>query len=326
MKHLNYAPYLDYRPLGADDPTVEQILSRPECAWISRDLEQKAQEHAIETVVPEHLLEVKTRRIELITKTEAAVKDRLTKEINYWDHRAEELKHQEQAGKPNARLNSNEARKRADELQARLERRMDELQRERQISPLPPVVMGGLLVIPSGLVNQLTGRVPEPTTAKDTTAAAAKARDVVMGIERSLGISEYVAGQASLDEVLKSTAVTGLTVVTTGQIPPNPSELLMHPRFEVLLGELAAKFDTVIVDAPPVLAVSDAAIIGRHVGATLMIARAGKHPIRELEQAVKRLNQAGVQVKGFVFNDLNVSRQSYRYGYKGYVYRYSYKT
>ena len=146
------------------------------------------------------------------------------------------------------------------------------------------------------------------------------------GIERAVGISEYVAGQASLDDVLKSTAVTGLTVVTTGQIPPNPSELLMHPRFEKLLGELAAKFDTVIVDAPPVLAVSDAAIIGRHVGATLMIARAGKHPIRELEQAVKRLSQAGVQVKGFVFNDLNVSRQSYRYGYKGYVYRYSYRT
>ena len=147
-----------------------------------------------------------------------------------------------------------------------------------------------------------------------------------LGIERAPGLSEYVAGQASLEEILKTTAVPMLWAVTTGQIPPNPSELLMHPRFEVLLAELAANFDTVIVDAPPVLAVSDAAIIGRHVGATLMIARAGKHPIRELEQAVKRLNQAGVQVKGFVFNDLNVSRQNYRYGYKGYVYRYSYKT
>ncbi|MER2543093.1 MAG: polysaccharide biosynthesis tyrosine autokinase, partial [Candidatus Accumulibacter phosphatis] len=146
------------------------------------------------------------------------------------------------------------------------------------------------------------------------------------GIERAPGLSEYVAGQASLEEILKTTAVPMLSAVTTGHIPPNPSELLMHPRFEVLLAELAANFDTVIVDAPPVLAVSDAAIIGRHVGATLMIARAGKHPIRELEQAVKRLNQAGVQVKGFVFNDLNVSRQNYRYGYKGYVYRYSYKT
>jgi tyrosine-protein kinase Etk/Wzc len=146
------------------------------------------------------------------------------------------------------------------------------------------------------------------------------------GLERAVGVSEYVAGQASLEDILKTTMVPKLSVVTTGQIPPNPSELLMHPRFQVLLSELAARFDTVIVDAPPVLAVSDAAIIGRHVGATLMVARAGKHPIRELEQAVKRLNQAGVQVKGFVFNDLNVSRQNYRYGYKGYVYRYSYKT
>ena len=144
-------------------------------------------------------------------------------------------------------------------------------------------------------------------------------------IERAPGVSEYVAGQASLEDILKPTSVPKLWVVTTGQIPPNPSELLMHLRFEALLVELGARFDTVIVDAPPVLAVSDAAIIGRHVGATLMVARAGKHPIRELEQAVKRLNQAGVQVKGFVFNDLNVSRQSYRYGYKGYVYRYSYK-
>jgi len=154
------------------------------------------------------------------------------------------------------------------------------------------------------------------------------------GLERAVGVSEYVAGQASLEDLLKTTMVPKLSVVTTGQIPPNPSELLMHPRFQVLLSELAARFDTVIVDAPPVLAVSDAAIIGRHVGATLMVARAGKHPIRELEQAVKReleqavkrLNQAGVQVKGFIFNDLNVSRQNYRYGYKGYVYRYSYKT
>jgi len=146
------------------------------------------------------------------------------------------------------------------------------------------------------------------------------------GIERAVGISEYVAGQATLEDILKTTVVPKLWVVTTGQIPPNPSELLMHERFAMMLGELAARFDTVIVDAPPVLAVSDAAIIGRHVGATLMVARAGKHPIRELEQAVRRMSQAGVQVKGFVFNDLNVSRQSYRYGYKGYVYRYSYKT
>ncbi len=88
------------------------------------------------------------RKLELIAKTEAAVKDRLTKEITYWDHRAEQLKLQEQAGKPNARLNSGEARKRADDLQARLQKRLEELKLEAQISPLPPVVLGGLLVVP----------------------------------------------------------------------------------------------------------------------------------------------------------------------------------
>lgn len=146
------------------------------------------------------------------------------------------------------------------------------------------------------------------------------------GLQRAIGVSEYVAGQNTLDDIVKATRVKDLSVVTTGQIPPNPSELLMHPRFEELLIALGQRFDTLIIDAPPILAVSDAAIIGRHVGATLVIARAGKQPIQELEQAVKRLNQAGVQVKGLIFNDLNIDRQRYRYGYKGYVYRYSYNT
>lgn len=145
------------------------------------------------------------------------------------------------------------------------------------------------------------------------------------GLRRETGISEYVAGSARIEDIVKPTSVPNLWVVTTGQIPPNPSELLMHLRFEGLLDELGEQFDTLIVDAPPILAVSDAAIIGRHTGATLMVARAGCHPIAELEQSVKRLNQAGVQVKGFVFNDLNTDRQRYRYGYKGYVYKYSYK-
>lgn len=145
------------------------------------------------------------------------------------------------------------------------------------------------------------------------------------GLRREVGVSEFVSGTASLEEVIKPTSVPNLWVVTTGQIPPNPSELLMHLRFEGLLEKLGEQFDTLIVDAPPILAVADAAIIGRITGATLMVARAGRHPISELEQAVKRLNHAGVMVKGFVFNDLDTQRQRYRYGYKGYVYKYSYK-
>jgi hypothetical protein len=186
--HLHYAPYLDYRPLRTSEPDAAEIIERPECDWIRRDLEQKAAGYAVTHIVPEHLQEVRGRRQELTAKTEAAVKDRLTKEISYWDHRAEELKLQEQAGKPNARLNSNEARKRADVLQTRLEKRLEELKLERQISPLPPVVLGGLLVVPIGLLAALAGRSAEmPGASVDTQAAAARARAVVMEVERRLG-------------------------------------------------------------------------------------------------------------------------------------------
>jgi hypothetical protein len=131
---------------------------------------------------------VRDRRLELIARTEVAVKDRLTKEIMYWDHRAEQLKLQEQAGKPNAKLNSGEARKRADTLQARLHKRLEDLNLEAQISPRSPVVLGGVLVVPAGLLSARAGRTSTVvTTPGDTQASAARARAIVMGVERSLG-------------------------------------------------------------------------------------------------------------------------------------------
>ncbi len=189
MRHVNYAPYLDYRPLAADEPRVDAILDRPECVWITRELEQKAQGYAVAQVVPEHLAEVRGPKLALIAKTEAAVKERLTKEITYWDHRAEQLKLQEQSGKANAKLNSNEARKRADMLQGRLQKRLEELKLEAQISPLPPVVLGGLLVVPMGLLASMSGiqKPTTPTAPVDTQASGARARAAIMEIERSLG-------------------------------------------------------------------------------------------------------------------------------------------
>lgn len=190
-RHVHYAPYLDYRPLAAGEPGIEAILDRTECRWINRDLEQQAQGYAVANVVPEHLADVRGHKLALIAKTEAAVKERLTKEITYWDHRAEELKLQEQAGKPNAKLNSGEARKRADLLQGRLQKRLEELKLEAQISPLPPVVLGGLLVVPIGLIQAMTGATENtlgaPLAPVDTQMSAARARAVVMEIERSLG-------------------------------------------------------------------------------------------------------------------------------------------
>ncbi|MCG8554503.1 MAG: SNF2-related protein [Proteobacteria bacterium] len=187
-RHLHYAPYLDYRPLADDEPSVQELLDRSECAWITRELEQKALGHAIAHVVPEHLDEVRGRRLQWIDKARAAVKDRLTKEIGYWDHRAEQLRLQEQAGKAPARLNSQEARRRADDLQARLHKRMEQLDLEAQVSAMPPVALGGLVVVPAGLIAAMTGRAAAvAATTVDTQAVAARARAIVMEVERNLG-------------------------------------------------------------------------------------------------------------------------------------------
>ncbi len=187
-RNLHYAPYLDYRPLRPDEPDVGAIFERPECSWITRDLEQRAQGYAIASVVPEHLDEVRSRRLEWVNKARGAVKDRLTKEITYWDHRSEELKIQEHAGKPNARLNSREARRRADTLQARLEKRMEMLDLEQRISARPPVILGGMIVVPSGLLAEMSGTSgPLGHPGGDTQASAARARAAVMEVERLLG-------------------------------------------------------------------------------------------------------------------------------------------
>lgn len=188
VRHPQYAPYLDYRPLAVGEPTVDALLNRPECGWITRDLEHAAQGYAIANVVPQHLEEVRSRRLEWVGKTHAAVKDRLAKEITHWDHRAEQLKTQEQAGKPAARMNSQEARRRADDLQARLHKRLEQLDLERQVSALPPVVLGGLLVVPVGLIEKMAGKtITESKATTDKQAVAARARAIVMEIERGLG-------------------------------------------------------------------------------------------------------------------------------------------
>ncbi len=192
--HAGYAPYLDYRP--ATDEEREQLKAVLEAAWLSRNLEAIATSFAVEKLAPQHLREVRERKEALIVKTEAAVRDRLTKEINYWDLRAEELKLQELAGKT-PRLNSGRARQRADDLQARLEKRLAELNQERQLSAMPPVVIGGALVVPEALVKSLR---PEASTTVDITAgnnAAVEqlAMAAVIEAERRLGHEPHDVSQ-----------------------------------------------------------------------------------------------------------------------------------
>ena len=115
---------------------------------------------AIAQVVPEHLAEVRGHKLPLLAKTEAAVRDRLTKEIAYWDHRAQQIQQQESAGTANTRLNSQEARRRADELQARLQKRLQQLDLEAHITAVPPVLLGGVVVVPAGLIAAMAGRSP----------------------------------------------------------------------------------------------------------------------------------------------------------------------
>jgi superfamily II DNA or RNA helicase len=221
------APYLDYRPLAEDEPSAADLLRRPEAAWIAGDLEWAAMGYAIANIVPGHLAEVRDRRLAWIDKTRAAVKDRLTKEISYWDHRAEQLKLAESAGKAGARLNSQEARRRADDLQARLQRRLAELDREAQVSALPPVVLGGLVIVPLGLVAAMTGQ-PIRSHPVETQASAARARAAVMAAERALGfeptdrefeqlgydIESRVPGTGRLRFIEVKGRVTGADVIT----------------------------------------------------------------------------------------------------------------
>jgi superfamily II DNA or RNA helicase len=181
------APYLDYRPPTPEEATAIQNLQSPD--WMRNEIEVRAMEHAAIHLVPEHLDEVRRRKEELIDKTKAAVQDRLTKEINYWDHRAAQLKDQELAGKVNAKLNSGLARQRADELTARLQKRLTELEQERKLSPLPPVVLGGALILPAGLLAKLSGCIPQtpPEFALDTDESERRAMQAVMETERRLG-------------------------------------------------------------------------------------------------------------------------------------------
>ena len=185
---LHYAPYLDYQPLGEDEPSVEEILKQEECRWIDGDLESKAQTFAITDAVPAHLEEIRRERTELVSKTKKAVKERLSKEISYWDSFTERLKLKESTDESTSGISSVEARRRANTLHGRLDKRMKELERESLIGSAPPNVLGGLLVVPRGLIDRMTG-CPSVTMGQtvNTQASAERARAVVMETERNLG-------------------------------------------------------------------------------------------------------------------------------------------
>ncbi|HCI6538777.1 polysaccharide biosynthesis tyrosine autokinase [Klebsiella variicola] len=145
----------------------------------------------------------------------------------------------------------------------------------------------------------------------------------MFGSNNEHGLSDILSGQTTLDNALKHVKEGGFDYIGRGAVPPNPAELLMHPRFETLLKKVSNEYDLVIIDTPPILAVTDAAIIGRYAGTTLLVARFEINTPKELMVSVKRFEQSGITIKGCILNGIVKKASSYYgYGYSHYGYSY----
>ena len=179
-----WAPHLDLQPIDANDKSlVSDILQSP---WISNNLEGQALHHASQHLVPDHYQEVKLRRERQADKTLAAVNDRLVKEINYWSDRYIKLSEDVAAGKQ-PRMQPEMARRRVDELTERLAQRKRELEAMKNVVSSTPVVIGGALVIPQGLLAQRKGEGTFTADAEARSHIEQIAMQAVTEVERSLG-------------------------------------------------------------------------------------------------------------------------------------------
>ena len=138
------------------------------------------------------------------------------------------------------------------------------------------------------------------------------------------GLSDYLSGKIDLTKAVRNVSIAGFDYISRGMVPPNPAELLMHKRFDELISWASSNYDIVILDTPPILAVTDAAIIGNYAGTTLLIARFELNTVKEIDVSVKRFEQSGVVVKGCILNGV-VKKAStyYGYGYSNYGYSYT---
>jgi superfamily II DNA or RNA helicase len=184
------APYLDYRPASAEERiALADVVTAP---WLSEGVANRALSFAISTLVPDHLGEVKKRRVTEIDKVEREVRARLTREINYWDARAARLREDERAGK-DQRINAQNAEATASRMVERLHKRQGELERERQITAMAPILRGAALIIPRGLLESRSAQSDVHSFSAFTADPAARAAieklamDAVMSNERSLG-------------------------------------------------------------------------------------------------------------------------------------------
>lgn len=143
-----------------------------------------------------------------------------------------------------------------------------------------------------------------------------------LGIERGDGLSDLIAGTRTLSDVVHAQVAPGLDFVSTGNVPPNPAELMLNPAMGKLLAQMEAAYDIVLIDTPPVLAVADTSAVAPLAGTVFVLARAEVTTLGEVHETTKRLRQAGSTVNGVIFNGLNINKRRYGYAY-GYGYKYS---
>lgn len=149
----------------------------------------------------------------------------------------------------------------------------------------------------------------------------------LLGLNGHNGLSDILSGTIAVTAAVQHTVHEGLDFIARGQIPPNPSELLMHKRFTEVIQWASENYDLVLVDTPPILAVTDAAIIGKQAGTSLMVARFELNSPKEVEVSVKRFEQNGVEVKGVILNAvMRKASNYYNYGYDYYDYSYKSKS
>jgi tyrosine-protein kinase Etk/Wzc len=141
------------------------------------------------------------------------------------------------------------------------------------------------------------------------------------GIGHQPGLSDVLSG-GDLTSMIQRDVLPGLDVLAKGTLPSHPSELLMSSRFQTMLDELKSRYDLVIIDTPPVLAVTDSTLIGKHAGTTLLVVRHGRHPLNEIAETAKRLRNGGVGLRGVLLTDVPQEGAFLGSGYQGGYYGY----
>ncbi|WP_434101939.1 polysaccharide biosynthesis tyrosine autokinase [Klebsiella quasipneumoniae] len=146
----------------------------------------------------------------------------------------------------------------------------------------------------------------------------------LFNVSNDNGLSDVLSGKISIEKSIKKISSAGFDYISRGMAPPNPAELLMHKRFAELINWASENYDIVVLDTPPILAVTDPAVIGHYAGTTLLVARFELNTVKEIEVSIKRFENTGIQVKGCILNGVVKKASSY-YGYGYSHYGYSYK-